>query len=351
MQKVIFVYPIKSAIFDLYSVNASVRYRAYHFSLHYQHYCTFVFVSLEQALNTINLHPTCTVVFLRPYFSKKLSTILSTLKARSIPTYADYDDLLFSEDLLQALAGPSSKSPHIKSLKKDIQNYRKALAYFNNITASTNYLTHKIREIRPEANITTIKNILSPYTYQHIETKAFPETFKEIHYFSGSIRHQQDLDMISQPLSDWLTQDTRHSLILHGSIDIPPQLKGKNVSVKPYCHYLGMQLHLEHAIAAIAPLINTSFNSCKSAVKFLESAQVGIPVIASAIGEYKEIRSGGPLLAQSSEEWLMYLNKLTHDKQFWQACSKKQQQGALHYGSKTAVLPPYLRTLQQKVVS
>ena len=68
---------------------------------------------------------------------------------------------------------------------------------------------------------------------------------------------------------------------------------------------------------AIAPLIETGFNESKSDVKIKEYAALGLPVVASAVGPYKESVQQGytGFLASTGKEWFDALEKLIKNKE------------------------------------
>jgi len=65
----------------------------------------------------------------------------------------------------------------------------------------------------------------------------------------------------------------------------------------------------------IAPLIDSPFNACKSALKFLEYSSLGIPGVYSAVGQFAEIVVHGEngFLADNLESWHEYLCLLIED--------------------------------------
>jgi len=63
---------------------------------------------------------------------------------------------------------------------------------------------------------------------------------------------------------------------------------------------------------ALAPIVNTSFNSAKSDLKLKEYSATGYPVIASAVTPYIEAKEDGcdVLLAKTFDEWYNYIKDL-----------------------------------------
>jgi glycosyltransferase involved in cell wall biosynthesis len=67
---------------------------------------------------------------------------------------------------------------------------------------------------------------------------------------------------------------------------------------------------------AVSPLIDSPFNRCKSAIKLLDYAALGLPVIASAHAEYDAtfgVGTGVQLVANSPEAWVEALSRLIVD--------------------------------------
>ena len=65
----------------------------------------------------------------------------------------------------------------------------------------------------------------------------------------------------------------------------------------------------------IIPLVNTEFNKCKSELKYIEFAALGIPVVASDMNVYNEAIEDGVtgFLANNEDEWVDKLSLLIED--------------------------------------
>jgi glycosyltransferase involved in cell wall biosynthesis len=66
---------------------------------------------------------------------------------------------------------------------------------------------------------------------------------------------------------------------------------------------------------SISPLLNSSWNTGKCAMKALESMALGIPVVADAVGEHNFVirNEYNGFLANSAQEWINYLSQLISD--------------------------------------
>ena len=78
----------------------------------------------------------------------------------------------------------------------------------------------------------------------------------------------------------------------------------------------------------IAPLIDSPFNACKSALKFLEYSSLGVPGIYSAVGQYEEIVVHGEngLLADNLKSWQEYLYLLIEDRDLRERIGKQARE-------------------------
>jgi len=76
----------------------------------------------------------------------------------------------------------------------------------------------------------------------------------------------------------------------------------------------------------IAPLIETSFNQCKSDIKIKEYAALGIPVVATRMKPYSESVKEGytGFLASTGKEWFDYLELLIKDKELRHRLGRNQ---------------------------
>ena len=74
----------------------------------------------------------------------------------------------------------------------------------------------------------------------------------------------------------------------------------------------------QHWDIGIAPLTDTSFNRCKSAIKTLDYAAIGLPVLASDREAYRGSLADGPggwLLPDDENAWFVALARLVRDAQ------------------------------------
>lgn len=135
--------------------------------------------------------------------------------------------------------------------------------------------------------------------------------------WQGSSTHYDDLHMIRRPLKKLL--HNYHNTIFrcvglkadflvgHPQVEISTQWS-------PVRQWPKRLAGLGYDIG-IAPVVDRPFNRAKSNIKWQEYSMLGIPTVASKVGEYKAINHGATgFLAYTELEWYHYLEKLVKDE-------------------------------------
>ena len=253
------------------------------------------------------------VVFHRPSFSSELIQIVSRLKDSGCKVFADYDDLVFNI----AEYRNSSAGQQIDSASKDIAVLnafslnQSALSLFDEFIVSTTVLKNELRKtlkntFNKSCEIHVIPNTPSSYWISYADI-LFDQSCRDktrvintsrIGYFGGTASHSKDFQLVHQWIHDFLVSDPENQFI--------------------YCKVAFNQLfpaHLSHQIKSfapvtynklpaiynlswlnIAPLSSSSFNQCKSGLKYFESALLGLPVCATHIPDIHHRFEDYPLL-------------------------------------------------------
>ena len=134
-------------------------------------------------------------------------------------------------------------------------------------------------------------------------------------FASGSQGHEVDLAEILKPLTEFVTADPNRRLMLIGHFDpdhLPEALVDQIEAVKfsTYDRYLAT---LAKADCAVMPLCDDIFNRCKSAVRVIDAASVGVPSIVSTVGDLSNVVRNGEtgFVAQSTDDWTVALETLS----------------------------------------
>lgn len=179
------------------------------------------------------------------------------------------------------------------------------------VTTSTSELAEKTRTLNPSTRV--LRNMLPDEhwpTSRRTEDPATPLVLG----WAGGASHAADVRIVApvflQLLDDF--PDLEVHLAGAGEDWVPahPRLRHlEPVMIEEYPDLLsGFDI-------AVAPLVDTRFNRCKSDLKFIEYAMVGIPVVASATDSYTStVRQGeNGFLAKNTKDWLKYLRRLIAD--------------------------------------
>lgn len=162
--------------------------------------------------------------------------------------------------------------------------------------------------------------------------------------WEGAYGHKPDLDMIL-PVIKRLQKDYKDIQFVTFGPDFGFNNEHHNwVSLREYPEALAT-LDLD---IAIAPLIDSNYNRCKSNVRLLENSALKYPIVASPTENQRNL----PVLyASNNYEWYMQLEKLILDKKLREEQGKKQYDFVKkHYDIKNNVseLANWLHNLERR---
>lgn len=257
-------------------------------------------------------------VFHRHAYNKELENILSLLERLGKPCVADYDDLIFSPR--QAAKSPlllsGRSSLRMETLK--FKRHLKALRLFKHVTVSTIALKREVLKVHPTAEVEVIHNGLSAAWVKNGQAAECPTPdVKVISYLPGSGSHTQDFREVQDILAVYLRKKPDVVLSIVGPLDFErKKFPAGRLITGPAVPYKELPLVIRSSWITIAPLQDTSFNRCKSGLKFFESAAFGVPVIASPIPDMMRFNGSGILFAKTRSEWRRALEFLTDDEKY-----------------------------------
>lgn len=137
-------------------------------------------------------------------------------------------------------------------------------------------------------------------------------------YFSGTATHADDLATIVPVLAEFLSRHATAELLLAGHVDVDPRLEafGGRILRAPYVPWTELPAAIATVDVNLAPLEwRHPFVAAKGAIKYLEAAAVGVPVIASPIEAYRHVVAPGitGFLAADATEWTAALEDCVAD--------------------------------------
>ena len=138
----------------------------------------------------------------------------------------------------------------------------------------------------------------------------------------GTMTHDADFDIVEPALARIKTAFGEHVAIdvlgVSARGDMPPWVNRIGLPVNAASSYAGFVnwITQHHWDIGIAPLADTPFNRCKSALKTLDYAAIGMPVLASDVDVYRGSLADGPggwLVPNDTGAWFVALTTLVRN--------------------------------------
>lgn len=175
------------------------------------------------------------------------------------------------------------------------------------VTVSTEPLAEVFRPHNP--NVAVLPNCIHEDLLSIKPDRGHPVTVG----WAGGATHLQDLAMIQQPINGVLEQVPGAELHFIG-VDYRPLFgnRGRWTTWQPdvWDYYQAVDFDI-----ALCPLEPTAFNACRTPIKALEMAALGIPVLASDTTPYREFVVDGVTgyLCRTEAGWRARLRELVND--------------------------------------
>jgi len=235
----------------------------------------------------------------------------------------DIDDPIFSAAVYAENRNLDSLSKVEKhQLLESSIEYRNAMEACDLISVSTPGMSQLVAGDFPEQSVLLWRNVLDGETLSIVaqvdQHKVSDENTIVISYMSGSRAHDADFASIEAALVRILDKHQHIQLLMGGYAPVsaalqPYQQRIKTVIFSGYNRYFD---NMRQADINIVPLLQDCFNECKSAIRYLEAAVLGIPSVTSNTGDFKNLIDSGKngFLAADQDAWETALTDLIMDK-------------------------------------
>lgn len=305
-------------------------------------------------------------IFYRCPYTETVGTFIQLAKKYHKTVLFDIDDLVIDRKY-------TDKVPYVQKMeKKDKKVYdegvmliRKTLCLCDGAITTTERLAEELKQYVPEVYIN--RNVVSdrmeqlsewavydrdilPYKEKAIlkstsEKASYKAARKEwsthkksgirLGYFSGSITHNSDFEIILPVLVKVLEKYEKIELCLVGDLDLPEELKPYRKKIRRMERVDWQQL--PRLIASVdinlVPLEKNVFNEAKSENKWTEAALVKVPTIGSKVGALEAAIEDGVngYLCDSKQEWYEKLVDLIENKRKRDTLAKAAYQKVKKY--------------------
>ncbi|MDT2886213.1 rhamnan synthesis F family protein [Lactococcus lactis] len=260
------------------------------------------------------------IIIYRTPYSEQFKKLVELAHKYNKPVFYDIDDLVYDTSYTDQLE-------YVKTLGKQekeaydsgVRSYGKLMKLCDAFITSTTDLKNELSKLGKPVYLN--RNLASEELIS-ISKQAITKNIKDkkkikIGYFSGSITHNENFDLIRSTILKILKEFPQTELHLVGHLTIPDEMKNykKQLIVHDFLDWTLLPSLVAEMDINLAPLVDNVFNRAKSEIKWLEAALVGVTTVASDIGSFSEIitnETTGVLVADGM--WYEQLKDLIDNK-------------------------------------
>jgi len=240
-----------------------------------------------------------------------------------LPILYDLDDPLFSVSAYETYGNMKAVDPGLKAhFLGEAPKYLSMMNGADILTVSTPGMAEHTQFYTPRP-VFVRRNFADGETLEAgrmaMENRALDDGLFRVAFASGSQGHEIDLAEIIEPLRAFITADPRRRLMVIGHFDprhLPSELLAQVETVK-FSTYTKYTAALARANCAVMPLCDDIFNRCKSAVRVIDAASVGVPAIVGTVGDLENVVVHGKtgIVTRTPRDWQHALEQMAADVQ------------------------------------
>lgn len=257
------------------------------------------------------------IIIYRAPYTEQLGELCRLAKSAKKPVLYDIDDLVIDTKYTDQLSYTQSISvSEKKQYDQGVMGYGAMLSHCDGAITTTVALKQELEKYQQlvllNRNLASQELVEISENVNRYNGSTTTDPVK-IGYFSGSITHNENFQLIQSAIVELLTNYPQVELHLVGYLDLPKQLAPYRSQIKTHKFVPWQELPelIRHVDINLAPLVDSIFNRSKSEIKWLEAALVKVPTIASNLGAFAEmIQDEKTGLLASTEEWYEKMEKL-----------------------------------------
>ena len=256
------------------------------------------------------------IIIYRSPISPELLRLCHLAKEYGKPVFFDIDDLVFDTVYTDQL----SYTQGLNSVEKGnydagVRNYGYMLENCDGAITSTNQLQEELYKYQSKVllNRNLASDDLIAISSQYIKDYSQTSDIVKIGYFSGSISHNENFELIKPAIKQLLKKYSNVQLHIVGILDIPEDMKlfENQIVTHDYVDWDKLPALISEVDINLAPLVDSIFNRAKSEIKWIEAALVKVPTVASKIGAFSDaVVDGETGLLATDEQWFDKLETL-----------------------------------------
>ena len=256
------------------------------------------------------------IIIYRSPISPELLRLCHLAKEYGKPVFFDIDDLVFDTVYTDQL----SYTQGLNSVEKGnydagVRNYGYMLENCDGAITSTNQLQEELKKYQSKVllNRNLASDDLIAISSQYIKDYSQASGIVKIGYFSGSISHNENFELIKPAIKQLLKKYSNVQLHIVGILDIPKDMKlfENQIVTHDYVDWDKLPALIREVDINLAPLVDSIFNRAKSEIKWIEAALVKVPTVASKIGAFSDMVIDGETgLLATDDQWFDKLEAL-----------------------------------------
>ena len=256
------------------------------------------------------------IIIYRSPISPELLRLCHLAKEYGKPVFFDIDDLVFDTVYTDQLSYTQGLDPVEKgNYDAGVRNYGYMLENCDGAITSTNQLQEELKKYQSKVllNRNLASDDLIAISSQHIKDYSQPSDIVKIGYFSGSISHNENFELIKPAIKQLLKKYSNVQLHIVGILDIPKDMKPfeNQIVTHDYVDWDKLPALISEVDINLAPLVDSIFNRAKSEIKWIEAALVKVPTVASKIGAFSDaVIDGETGLLATDDQWFDKLETL-----------------------------------------
>lgn len=313
-----------------------------------------------QELNMNFLRYCRAIVFFRCPYTETIGKFVTVAKRLNKVVIYDVDDLVIDTVYTDQIPFVQKMTAQDKqAYDQNVLNMQKLLKRCDAAITTTECLAEELKKYVPEVFLNRNKAseemiALSKQAYAKRKASVEGRTDKiRLGYFSGSITHNADVEMILSVLCHILEKYPNTELYLVGTIDLPSELQPfeKQIVKLPFCDWKELPELIAGVDINLAPLEDSIFNRAKSENKWVEAALVHVVTVASDVGAFHRCIKDGEngLLCRDETDWNVALEKLIEDSEYRKKLAEQAYQFCMGHCTTIASAIHFAEFIDQRV--
>lgn len=265
------------------------------------------------------------VVLQRVPYDASIEAFCARARSAGKALIFDLDDLLFDDAHVSELDESVFASPFERDWARGhAGRVGRTLALCDVVTVSTERLREAVLARFGALPVVVLPNVVSRAMQRDFERAvraqedAAADAPVRVGFFSGTPTHDDAFASIAPALDAVLRARPSVRLVLTGPVSLPTSLSAheSRVERRPLQGAEAYPTALRDVDVHVAPLRENMFDECKSALKWLEAALVGRPLVASAQSAYREVIDQGRtgFTCRDTDDWTNALMRLVDDR-------------------------------------